>query len=330
MRAIVFRAGQKVALETLPDPKPGPAEVVLAVKASGICHTDLEILRGNYGSSAFPLVPGHEFAGEVVEVGAEVAGVKVGDRVVVDPNIGCGTCQSCQHGRINLCEHLGAYGVTRNGGFSELCTVAAARLVPIGALDWHVAALAEPLGCVLNGLSTLEGRRCETATVFGGGPIGLLMALALKWRGTAGVTVVDLSDARLQLARSFGLGAIAAGSAELKGLTRSQDFVADATGVPSVAAGLTGFLRDGGAGLFFGVCPQSARIEISPFEMFRRQLSLFGTHSLNANIADTLPLLNAHAAEAGRLVSHQIPLADIGSVFLGGSPAGSLKVQARL
>jgi D-altritol 5-dehydrogenase len=150
MRGIVFREGRRVSLELLTDPEPGTGEVVLAVKASGICHTDIEILRGNYGSSAFPLVPGHEFAGEVVALGAGVTDIGLGDRVVVDPNLGCGGCPACRRGRINLCEKLEAYGVTRNGGFAELCTVSAAQTVPIGALEWHVAALAEPLGCVLN------------------------------------------------------------------------------------------------------------------------------------------------------------------------------------
>lgn len=109
MLAIVFHEGRKVTLEDLPDPKPGPGKVLIAVKASGICHTDIEILRGNYGSSAFPLVPGHEFAGEVAELGANVTGLAPGDRVVVDPNLGCGECPACRRGRINLCEQLGAY-----------------------------------------------------------------------------------------------------------------------------------------------------------------------------------------------------------------------------
>lgn len=327
MRAIVFREDRKVSQEQLAEPKAGHGEVVLAVKASGICHTDIEILRGNYGASAFPLVPGHEFAGEVVEIGEGVSGVNLGDRVVVDPNLGCGVCPSCLRGRINLCEKLGAYGVSCNGGFAERCVVLAAQIVPIGELSWQVAALAEPLGCVLNGLSTLEGRTCESATIFGAGPIGLLMALTLKWRGTADVTVVDLSEDRLKLAETFGLRALMAGSPELTRLERSQDFVADVTGVPQVAESLTNYLRDGGAALFFGVCPQAARIQISPFEMFRRQLSLFGTHSLNANIRDTLPLLQKHEAEAARLVSHSIGLDEIETVFRNGTPAGSLKIQ---
>lgn len=327
MRAIVFRADRKVSQEQVPDPKPGPGEVLIAVKASGICHTDIEILRGNYGSSAFPLVPGHEFAGEVVDIGSGVSGVRLGDRVVVDPNLGCGVCPSCLRGRVNLCEKLGAYGVSRNGGFAERCVVAADKIVPIGTLSWQVAALAEPLGCVLNGLSPLQGRTCESALIFGAGPIGHLMALALKWRGTADVSVVDLSADRLQLAETFGLRAFMAGSPELARLERSQDFVADGTGVPQVAEGLISYVRDGGAALFFGVCPQAARIQISPFEMFRRQLSLFGTHSLNANIHDTLPLLQQHEAEAARLVSHRIGLAEIEAVFREGTPVGALKIQ---
>jgi threonine dehydrogenase-like Zn-dependent dehydrogenase len=190
-----------------------------------------------------------------------------------------------------------------------------------------VAALAEPLGCVLNGLSTLQGRQCATALVFGGGPIGLLMALALKWKGAADIAIVDLSPERLNLARSFGFQGILAGSEALNSLKRSQDFVVDATGVPEVAEGLVDYVRDGGAALFFGVCPQTARIRISPFEMFRRQISLFGTHSLNHNIRDTLPLLEQHADEAAGIVSHRMTLPQVAAVFRNGAPVGALKVQ---
>lgn len=327
MQALIFREGESVAIETLPDPAPGPGEVVIAVRASGICHTDIEILRGNYGSAAFPLVPGHEFAGEVVAVAPDVTSVRCGDRVVVDPNIGCGTCHACRAGRVNLCDRLGAYGVTLNGGFAEYCAVASDLVVPIGPLDWHLAALAEPLACVLNGLSPMAGRRCDTALVFGAGPIGLLMALALQWRGVADVAVVDLSPDRLSLAESLGLQGIPAQSSALQALRHGQDFVVDATGVPVVAEALTDYARDGGAALIFGVCPQTARISLSPYDLFRRQLSLFGTHSMNRNIPDTLPLLAAHADQAARIVSHRLPLAGIVEAFKAGAPAGALKVQ---
>jgi 2-desacetyl-2-hydroxyethyl bacteriochlorophyllide A dehydrogenase len=327
MKAIVFSEGQTVAIERLADPIPAPDEVVIAVKASGICHTDIEILKGNYGSSAFPLVPGHEYAGEVVAVGSAVGSLKQGDRVVVDPSIGCGTCLACRRGRVNLCEKLGAYGVTRNGGFAEYCAVTSDLVVPIGTLDWNVAALAEPLGCVLNGLSVMGGRLCETAIVFGGGPIGLLMALALKWRGASEVSVVDLSAERVALARNFGFQGVMAGSSDVERLKRRCDLVVDATGIPAVAEHLVDYACDGGSALFFGVCPQPARIQISPFEVFRRQLSLFGTHSLNHNIQDALRLLEMHAEDALGIVSHRLDLAKVETIFRTGAPAGALKIQ---
>ncbi|WP_449043287.1 zinc-dependent alcohol dehydrogenase family protein [Paracoccus versutus] len=325
MQAIVFRQGGQVAVETLPDPEAGPGEVLIAIRASGICHTDIEILRGNYGASAFPLVPGHEYAGEVLAAGEGVTGFAPGDLVVADPNLGCGDCPGCRSGRVNLCENLGAYGVTRNGGFAECCVLRADALVPAPGMDPALAALAEPMGCVLNGLSPLAGRRIDRALVFGAGPIGMLMGIALHQRG-AEVAMVDLDESRLAMAAEFGLGALPQGSAELDRLRRGCDLAVDATGVPAVAAGLPGYAANGGNVLYFGVCPPAARIEISPFEIFRRQLSLFGTHSLNRNIAEALEVIQACGPGLGRLITHRLPLPEIAGVFRAGTPKGAMKV----
>lgn len=325
MKAVVFRQGGQVAVETLPDPEPGPGEVLIAVRASGICHTDIEILRGNYGASAFPLVPGHEYAGIVQQVGEGVAGFSPGDLVVADPNLGCGRCRGCRAGRVNLCENLGAYGVTRNGGFAEACVLRADALVPARGMDPALAALAEPVGCVLNGLSPLEGRRIDRALVFGAGPIGMLMGIALRHRG-AEVTMVDLNEHRLAMAAEFGLGVLPQGSPELTARHHDFDLAVDVTGVPAVAASLPGHVVNGGSVLLFGVCPPSARIEIAPFEMFRRQLSIFGTHSLNHNIPEALALIRACGPALGRLVTHRLSLDEIAGVFRNGAPKGAMKV----
>ena len=327
MKAVYFPGKDRVEFGDLTDPEPGTGEVVVRVRASGLCHTDIEVMRGNYGSSAFPVVPGHEFSGEVVGIGQEVAGLKPGDRVVVDPNFECGTCRACRRGWAHLCESLGAYGVTVHGGFAEFCTVRAGAVHPIGDMDYSLAALAEPMGCVLNGLSPLAGRMIERAAIFGAGPMGLLIGLALKARGTGEVIMVDVDEHRLQFAEESGLTPLHAGPDANTSLRRTCDLSVDATGVPAVAASLVDYIANGGAALFFGVCPASARISISPFEVFRRQLSLFGTHSLNHNIPDALEMLWNVGTAAERVVTHRLPLAEFSRIMSGHAPPGCMKVQ---
>ncbi len=327
MKAVYFPGKDQVEFGDLSDPEPGDGEVVIRVRASGLCHTDVEVMLGNYGSSAFPVIPGHEFAGEVIEVGKEVAGLKPGERVVVDPNFECGTCRACRRGWAHLCESLGAYGVTMNGGFAERCTVRASAVHPVGDMDYSLAALAEPMGCVLNGLSPLEGRIIKRAVIFGAGPMGLLIGLALQVRGAGEVIMVDIDEGRLQFAEACGLTHLHAGPDTDASLQRSCDLAVDATGSAAVAASLIDAIANGGATLYFGVCPADARISISPFELFRRQLSLFGTHSLNHNIPDALDMLGKIGTAAERLVTHRLPLEDMPGVISGQARPGSMKVQ---
>ncbi len=328
MKAILFPAKDEVALSDLPDPAPGRGEAVIAVRASGICHTDVEVLRGNYGTSAFPVVPGHEFAGVVLEVGEGVEDLCIGDRVVVDPNIECGTCTACRRGWAHLCENLEAYGVTRNGGFAELSVVSAAALHPIGSLPFDLAAFAEPMGCVLNGLAAARAETATSALIFGAGPMGLLMAVALRCRGVPEVALVDVDEARLELVDNLGFAAFASGSAALGDLKHGVDLAVDATGLQQVAGRLTEYVTNGGSGLFFGVCPADARIEVSPFEVFRRQLTLAGSHSLNHNISEALDVIRACQEDVARLVSHRLRFEEIAQVFSGKGPTGGLKIQA--
>ena len=234
MRAILFTGRNEVSLTTLPDPRPGPGEVAVEVHASGICHTDIEVLRGNYGTSAFPVVPGHEYAGVIAELGPGVEDLHVGDRVVVDPNLECGKCRACRRGWAHLCEALGAYGVTRHGGFAENSLVQASAVHRIGDMPFEIAALAEPFGCVLNGLDAARAKRAKSALIFGAGPMGLLLAIGLSVSGVEDIALVDLDEARRGLAARFGFQALAAEGTELEERRESVDLVADATGVPAV------------------------------------------------------------------------------------------------
>ena len=328
MKAIQFPAKGEVEYVTLPDPRPGHGEIVVEVKASGVCHTDFEVLKANYGNQAFPVVPGHEYAGVVADVGTGVSKVSVGDKIVVDPNTECGECPSCRRGWGNLCENLGAYGVTMNGGFSELSLVREDRAHPLGSSSFTMAALAEPMGCVLNGLGAVYKPEYQNVLIFGAGPMGILIAIALQIRGVNSIMLADIDESRLELADSVGFGAIVSGDAGLDKLRNGVDLVVDATGAPAVAGKLVDYMANGGSGLFFGVCPSDARIEVSPFEIFRRQLTLAGSHSLNHNIPEALDVIEDYGSRIEQIVSHRMTLEEISKVFRTKPPKGSLKIQA--
>ncbi|WLS05197.1 alcohol dehydrogenase catalytic domain-containing protein [Shinella oryzae] len=315
MRAIQFIAKGEARLANLTIDDIPAGHALVKVKASGLCHTDIDVLHARYGDGAFPLVPGHEYAGVVDAVAADVAGLEIGTRVAVDPNLPCGTCPSCRKGLSNLCRDLKAYGVSHNGGFAEYSLVRADQLHRIGSMPFTVAALAEPLACVVNGLNSagLRGGAPvpEEALVIGAGPIGLLLALSLKAEGVKSVTVADINETRLAFAADLGLGGVVSGSAELTARRRSFHFVADATGIASVVEGLINLVADGGTALLFGVCAPDARISIAPFEIFRRQLRLVGSHSLNRNIPDALGILEKDDGSMAQLVSHQLTLDEV-------------------
>ncbi|WP_027057333.1 alcohol dehydrogenase catalytic domain-containing protein [Mesorhizobium loti] len=332
MKAIRFAAAGVAGMADLETPGIKAGHALVRVRAAGLCHTDIEVLHGRYGVGAFPLVPGHEYAGTVEAVADDVLAVKPGDRVAIDPNIPCGHCPACRKGLTNLCASLKAYGVTENGGFAEFSLVAVDHLHGIGGLGFATAALAEPLACVLNGLGSagIEAGKSipGTALVFGAGPIGLLLALSLKAKGVASVAVADISEQRLAFAQTLGLESLVSGSQELAARARGFDFVADATGVAKVVEGMIGFTADGGTALVFGVCAPDARISTAPFEIFRRQIRLAGSHSLNRNIPQALDILKRDDGTMARLVSHQLPLSELLPFFAKGSgdPA-TMKVQ---
>ncbi|NND93064.1 MAG: zinc-dependent alcohol dehydrogenase family protein [Granulosicoccus sp.] len=327
MKAIVYNSLGSLGLSDLEMPALASGMVRVKTAACGLCHTDIDVLHGRYGNSSFPVVPGHEYSGIVEEVGEAVTSVSAGDRVVVDPNISCGHCRACRRGLRNLCETLQAYGVTTNGGFAEHSVVSEANIVPIGDMPFNLAALAEPLGCVLNGIGEIETKGAANAVVVGAGPIGLLMALALKDAGIPDVSVVDIDEGRLDFVRTLGLNAILSAPDTLASMERSVDVVVDATGVPAVVEGLFNLVANGGNVLFFGVCPPDSRISISPFDIFRRQIRVAGAHSLNHNIPEALAVLRRSGEAMSKIISHELPLSDIASYLDGPHGGGSMKVQ---
>jgi len=332
VKAAYYEAVHEIDVREAPDPEPGPEDVLIRVHSCGICGTDQHIFDGDVGGP-LPLIGGHELAGEVVSVGAEVPDdFPVGGRVAVEPNISCGSCFYCQRGQVNHCLRWSAIGVTRDGGFADYVVAPATNVYRVGEMDYEVAAFIEPLSCVVYGLKRLEIPLGANVLIYGAGPIGLLMLQLVRHGGASEIAVVDLKQDKLDLAGTLGATiTVAAGPSADPALREASplgfDVVIDCTGAPSVVEHTFTHVRNNGKLLFFGVNPPDARISISPYEVYRRDLQIFGSFALRFTFQDALALLESGAVDVKPLLSERLPI-DRFAEALGLAGSGeALKVQ---
>lgn len=325
MKAIQITAPHEVALVEVETPKAGPGEVLVQVKASGFCHTDLNIYQGEFHAS-YPVIPGHEFAGVVVEVGEGVDESLLGQAVAVDPNVSCGQCRYCRENKQNQCLDLVAYGVNLGGGFAEYAAVKASNVHTIGDMPFAIAALAEPLACVLHGLNQIPHYTGGSALVFGAGPMGLLMMQALKLHGIIEVSMVDLHDGRLSIAKELGAKEVFRPGEVAP--NQQYDVVVDATGVADVIASLPGYTATCGSILYFGVSAPGKKVEIEPYDVYRRDLHVVGSFSLRLGIPTALKLLSTGYINVEPLLSHQLNLTEVTTSFEQFGNPSVLKLMA--
>ncbi|MPZ93722.1 MAG: alcohol dehydrogenase catalytic domain-containing protein [Propionibacteriales bacterium] len=309
MRAAqIDRPGQLVVLD-VPDPRPAPGEVVVDVAACGVCGTDLHIADGEFPPAPYPLVPGHEFAGTVAAVGADVGtGVAVGDRVAVDPSLFCGYCAPCRAGRGNLCVNWGAIGDTVSGAFAQRVAVPAANAYLMPAdMTFEQGALVEPLSCAVHGVRRLGVEVGESILVVGAGTMGLLL-IQLLARAGAQVSAVDRVPSKVELARSMGSthGGTSIGDIAKDGF----DAVVDVTGVPAAMEEGFDAVRRGGRFMVFGVAPAEARVRLSPFRIYNDEITVIGSMAVLHSFGAALDLIASGAVTTDRLVSHRLPLDD--------------------
>lgn len=214
MKAQVFYEKETMRLEDAPMPKAGPEDVVVRVKACGICGSDVAYYFGNSSletpTGKGPLILGHEFSGEVVEVGAAPARMKLfapGDRVVLDPVQYCNACRVCKKGQVNLCENKAVLGVSTHGGFAEFCAshYTGVHKIPDG-VSYEDAAMTEPLACAVHAVTRLAVKPGDTCVVIGPGPIGLMMVQLVKKSGAGKVILVGAAgdDYRLAIGKKVG------------------------------------------------------------------------------------------------------------------------------
>jgi L-iditol 2-dehydrogenase len=204
MKAAVLHANEDLRYEEYPSPIPGEDEVLVRVRATGICGSDVPRVLYN-GAHFFPIVLGHEFSGDVVETGARVSTVKVGDRVAVAPLLPCHQCADCQRGDYSQCKRYSFIGSRVQGSFAEYVKAPEKNVVKFGdAVSYEQGALFEPSTVALHGLMRVPYRGGEDVAVLGGGTIGLFTAQWARIYGARRVFVFDIDDDRLALARRLG------------------------------------------------------------------------------------------------------------------------------
>jgi 2-desacetyl-2-hydroxyethyl bacteriochlorophyllide A dehydrogenase len=307
VKAAVIVTPGEIALESVPDPAPGPREVVVQVAGCGICGTDLHIMDGEF-APAYPIVPGHEFAGTVVAAGADVTEVRVGEAVAVDPSLHCGECYQCRRGRGNLCERWAAIGVTVQGGAAEFAVAPVKNCFPLPeGIAPADAALIEPLSCAVRGFDVLPRRLGDHYLIYGAGTMGLMMLELAKRSGAASVSVVDLNPDRLATAIRLGVTAAGARPEEVE-RPRGWDVVIDCTGVQAAIQDGLGRVAPAGTFLQFGVADYAARATIEPFKIYNQEISITGSMAVLQSFERAGDLFVAGVLDPEVFISHRFPL----------------------
>jgi (R,R)-butanediol dehydrogenase/meso-butanediol dehydrogenase/diacetyl reductase len=317
VRVGVYRGIRTIAVEEADDPVAGPSDVVLAVKAAGICGSDLHTYLE--GALVEPgQVLGHEFAGEVVEVGSAVAGIAVGDRVTGIPIQPCGSCKRCDEGLGHLCLHMHETGIGFGipGAFADRVRIPNATLgrntylLP-NELSYEDGASVEPLAVAVHCVRRSGARAGQTAFVFGLGTIGLHVSQVLLALGVSPVVGVDLSELRRRKAGE--LGVVALGSADDFG-GGELDHVFECAGVPSLIQASLDLVRPRGTVTVVALYDATATID--PMVLLHKEATIVaGAMVTPEDFAESLELLRSGRAVGEPLVTHREKLADLPAAF---------------
>lgn len=319
MKALVLVDYQKLLIQEVPRPQCGPGEVLVAVKACGICGSDVHGLDGSTGRRRPPLIMGHEAAGVIAEVGSGVHHWQAGDRVTFDSTIHCGRCEYCRRGQVNLCEQRRVLGVScaeysQPGAFAEFVVVPEHILYRLpDALSFEHAALIEPFTVAFHAAGRKRPSLNDSAVIIGCGMIGLALLQTLRLAGFGRILAVDTAPDRLSQAAAFGADATinaASGQAleEILKLTggAGADHVFEAVGLGPTVDLAVRCVRKGGAVTLVGnVAP---RVELALQQVVTREVSLFGSCASAGEYPACLDLMARGRLNAAPLLSAVAPL----------------------
>lgn len=283
MKSAVFYGKHDIRIEEYAVPELDAHDVLIRVKACGVCGTDVHIYEGDSGAAECtpPTILGHEFSGVVEQVGAAVTKVRPGDRVSVDPNCYCGNCVYCTSGSAHFCTHMTGYGTTANGGFAEYCAVDERQVYRLGAhTTFEQGAMAEPLACCLHGIDMCHIAAGSNVVVIGGGMIGLIMVQLARISGAGKVALVEPVPGKrengLRLGADFCIDPLSEDvktELELHGMTWVHTVI-ECVGKPSTIAQAIGIAGYRAVVMMFGLTKPEETVAVRPFEVFRKELEL--------------------------------------------------------
>ncbi|OGO50789.1 MAG: hypothetical protein A2148_03670 [Chloroflexi bacterium RBG_16_68_14] len=327
MKALVFHEPGRIAVEDVPEPSPGPGEVLVQVGAASICHSDIRVYRGQ--KHARPgVIPGHEIAGTVAALGPEVTDLRAGDRVVVYPIIACARCFFCRSGQRHRCPERRTLGYDEHGGLAEYL-LAPASLVSLGHLlpvpvdlSLQRACLTEPLACVLNSLEACGMAVGRSLAIIGAGPMGLYHLLLARSMGAGPIIVSEPDEGRAEVARSLGAtAAIAPREHDLPAavLEHTDGLGADAAvvtaGLPEVLAQSLACVRRQGVVNLFAGFPPGTSVPFDPNLVHYGELRLTGTQNAAPEQYRRVLQVLPHLPRVDAVTTHRFPLAEAAEAY---------------
>ncbi len=336
MKAAVFYGKNDIRIENTPPRSPKEDEVMIQVKACGVCGTDMHIYSGAQGATECnpPVILGHEFSGVVCEVGENVTRVKVGDHVTVDPSIMCEKCDSCKTGSPHFCEEYIATGVNLDGGFAEYCTVLEKQVFKLkDSVSFEEGAMCEPVGCCLHGIDLAGIKTGDTVMVIGGGTIGMIMLQLAKISGAASIVLLEPVEEKRQLGIKLGADVVIDPlSEEVESILARSDIhkinvTIECVGRRETMMDAIRYVGKGGTVMMFGLTEPDCEIPLKPFEVFKKEITVKAsyvnpyTHGRAANI------LGSGKLRLKELISDIIPLDNINQAFEIKGHKGKIIIQ---
>lgn len=332
MKSLLFIKPNNIEIIDKELRKPESNELIIKIDTCGVCGTDFHIFRGESLANENTIL-GHEFSGTVYD-NNNIADFNLGDKVVVDPNIYCGTCYYCRQGKINFCINHKALGVTEDGGFAEYAIVPAKQAYKIPSyISLSTIAFAEPLSCCLRAINKTIINAGESVIIFGGGSIGLLMLQLVKLRGASKVILIEPITIRQQLAQKLGADYVfAPNENNLKTIIYDithggADTIIDCVGKPEILSLSIELINRGGKIILFGVPPIHSNVSLELHKIFLNELTITSSYLNPYTFNYAIELLVNHKIDVEQLPVKKVDIESVKNILESGADESIIKYQ---